>query len=52
MDVTDAYTGERLGDGVVSLTLDMGLWETRLLYTSHGPSGMASSQSVSVVPQA
>ena len=46
MNVTDAYTGERLGDDVVSLTLDMGLWETRLLYTSHGSSGIASSQSV------
>jgi hypothetical protein len=46
MNVTDAYTGEWLGDGVVSLTLDMGLWETRLLYTSHGSPGVASSQSV------
>jgi hypothetical protein len=34
MTVTDAYSGEQLGTGLTSLVLDMGLWETRLFYTS------------------
>jgi hypothetical protein len=33
MAIEDAYTGSRLGDGVESLELDMGLWETGLFYT-------------------
>jgi hypothetical protein len=33
MAIEDAYTGSRCGDGVESLELDMGLWETGLFYT-------------------
>ncbi|HEY3341199.1 MAG TPA: beta-galactosidase, partial [Anaerolineae bacterium] len=33
MRVEDAYTGDHLGDAITTLDVQMGLWETKLLYT-------------------